>query len=148
MKAILDDAGLRYLELEFLMDWFFDDRATSAAEPPTELRGLLFEAAAALDAHHVKVGNIPGTPCELDAAHRAFAELCADAAQHTDAMIVYEFMPFDVNVNTLDAALAVVDGAGARQRRPRDRHLAYVQARDRARRAAARSRPSTSAGSS
>ncbi len=42
-----------------------------------------------------------------------FAELCADAAEHTDAKIVYEFMPFDVNVRSLDAALEVVVGAAA-----------------------------------
>jgi sugar phosphate isomerase/epimerase len=38
--------------------------------------------------------------------------LCDDAAQHTDATIAYEFMPFDVNVNTLDDALALVTDAG------------------------------------
>ena len=38
----------------------------SAAERPTRARELLFDAAAALGAHHIKVGNIPGTPCERD----------------------------------------------------------------------------------
>ena len=42
-----------------------------------------------------------------------YAELCADAAQHTDAKIVYEFMPYDVNVNDVDTALEVVEGADA-----------------------------------
>ena len=32
---------------------------------------------------------------------------------HTRALVVYEFMPFDVNVNTLDAALELVQNAGA-----------------------------------
>ena len=36
-----------------------------------------------------------------------------DAAEHTDAKIVYEFMPFDVNVRSLDSVLTVVAGAGA-----------------------------------
>ena len=36
------------------------------------------------------------------------------AAEHTDAKIVYELMPFDVNVHTLDAALEVVGGAARR----------------------------------
>ena len=70
-------------------------------------------AAGAFDAHHIKVGNIPGTPCELAQITERFGELCADAAQYTDAKVVYELMPFDVNVNTLDAALAVVEGAAA-----------------------------------
>jgi sugar phosphate isomerase/epimerase len=112
MKQILDDHGLRKLELEFLMDWFLDeDDDRRKASDLT--RKLLFEAAAVLDAHHVKVGNIPGTPCPLPALTERFGELCADAAAQHDALIAYEFMPFDVNVHTVAAALEVVGGAGA-----------------------------------
>jgi sugar phosphate isomerase/epimerase len=112
MKQILDDHGLTYLELEFLMDWFLDsdDERRTASD---RWRNLLFEAAATLGAHHVKVGNIPGTPCPLPALTERFAELCADGAQRHDALIAYEFMPFDVNVHTLAAAVEVVGGAGA-----------------------------------
>ena len=95
---------------------------------------MLFEAAAVLPAHHIKVGNLAGTECELPRLIEAYGELCEDAAQHTDAKIVYEFMPYDAVVNTLDLALEVVEGANARQRRARDRHLAPRQARPRARR--------------
>ncbi len=111
IKAIFDDAGLTYLELEFL-DSFFVDPGEPARTESDRRRGLLFEAAATLGAHHIKVGNIPGTPCELERLTEAFAELCDDAARHTDARVVYEFMPFDVNVNTLEAAIAVAEGAG------------------------------------
>jgi sugar phosphate isomerase/epimerase len=113
IKQIFDANGLRHLELEFLMDWFLDpdDERRQASD---QNRRFLFEAAAALDAHHIKVGNIPGVPCELPQLTERFAELCADAAQHTDAKIVYEFMPFDANVQTVDAALAIVEGAAAR----------------------------------
>jgi len=112
LKRIMDDNGLRYLELEFLMEWFLDpdDERRRASD---ETRALLWEAARALDAHHVKVGNIPGTPCELPKLTERFAELCTDAAQHHEAKIVYELMPFDVNVHDLDTALAVVEGADA-----------------------------------
>jgi sugar phosphate isomerase/epimerase len=112
MKQILDDHGLTYLELEFLMDWFLDsdDERRTASD---RWRNLLFEAAATLGAHHVKVGNIPGTPCPLPVLTERFAELCADGAQRHDALIAYEFMPFDVNVHTLAAAVEVVGGAGA-----------------------------------
>jgi len=112
MKKVMDANGLAYLELEFLWEWFL--------EPPDERRAasdrtrkLLWEAAAALDAHHVKVGNIPGTPFELDELTDRFGELCADAAEHHGSRIVYEFMPFDVNVHSLEAALTVVEGADA-----------------------------------
>ena len=112
VKQLLDDNGLRHLELEFLMDWFLDpdDERRQAGD---RSRTLLFEAAAALGAHHVKVGNIPGTPCDLAQVTERFAELCEVAANHHDATIVYELMPFDVNVHSLDAALAVVEGADA-----------------------------------
>jgi sugar phosphate isomerase/epimerase len=112
LKQVFDDNGLRHLELEFLMDWFLDedDERRRAAD---EIQELLFRAAGELAAHHVKVGNIPGIPAEISRLTERFGELCADAAQHTDAKIVYEFMPFDVNVNSVDTVLEVVGGAGA-----------------------------------
>jgi sugar phosphate isomerase/epimerase len=112
MKRIFDDAGLTYLQVEFPADFFVDPGEPARAESD-QRRRLLFETAAAFDAHHIKVGNIPGTPCELGKLTEAYAELCEDAAARTSATVVYEFMPFDVNVNTLDAALGVVQGAGA-----------------------------------
>jgi sugar phosphate isomerase/epimerase len=112
MKQALDDNGLEYLELEFLQDWFLDpeDERRRASD---EYRELLLDAAGALDAHHIKVGNIPGTPCPVPQITEHYAELCAEAANHTDARVVYEFMPFDVNVRSVDAAMEVVEGAGA-----------------------------------
>ena len=80
LRAILDAHGLRHVELEFLMDWFLDpgDERRQASD---RNRRLLFDAAAALGAHHVKVGNIPGVPAELPQLTERFAELCADAAR-------------------------------------------------------------------
>jgi sugar phosphate isomerase/epimerase len=110
MKQVFDDSGLQYLEVEFLAD-FFVDRGDPARAASDQTRRLLFDTAAAFDAHHIKVGNIPGTPCELGRLTEAFAELCEDAADNTDAKVVYEFMPFDVNVKTLEVALALVQDA-------------------------------------
>jgi sugar phosphate isomerase/epimerase len=111
MKESFDDAGLRYLQVEFLAD-FFVEPGDALRTDSDRRRKQLFETAAVFGAHHIKVGNIPGTPCELARLTEAFGELCDDAANHTDATVVYEFMPFDVNVNTLDAALELVQGAG------------------------------------
>ena len=112
MKDVFDAAGLEHLELEFLMDWFLDPgderRAASDAH-----RRLLFDAAATLGAHHIKVGNIPGAECPLEQVTERFAELCADAAEHHDAAIAYELMPFDPNVRGLDDVMALAAGAGA-----------------------------------
>jgi sugar phosphate isomerase/epimerase len=112
VAALFDEFGLRHLELEFLMDWFLDPSDERRREGD-RIRALLWEAAAALPAHHVKVGNIPGTPCEFDRLAGAYGELCADAAEHHDARIVYEFMPPDVNVHDLETALALVEAADA-----------------------------------
>src|SRR5215218_7556816 len=112
IKQLMDDNGLRYRELEFIWG-FFEDEGTEGRKESDELRDLLLEAAAAVGAHHVKVGNIPGVPCELPKLTERYAELCAHAAELTDAVIAYEFMPFDVNVDNLEAALTVVEGAGA-----------------------------------
>jgi len=110
MRSLLDEYGLRHLELEFLGDWFLDpDDERRKVSDGT--RALLWEAAAVLPAHHIKVGNLAGTECELSRMVEAYGELCGDAARHTDAKIVYEFMPYDAVVNSLDAALAVVEGA-------------------------------------
>jgi len=112
MKAIFDEAGLRHLELEFLMDWFVDpgDERRAASD---QQRRLLFDAAAVLEPHHIKIGNIPATPAPLEQVTERFAELCADAAEHHAATIAYEIMPFDPNVRTLDDVITVAAGAGA-----------------------------------
>ena len=112
IRSLLDDNGLRHLELEFLGDWFLDpeDERRRAAD---ETRALLFAAAEVLPVHHIKVGNLAGTECELPRLIEGYGELCADAATHTDAAITYEFMPYDAVVNTLDTALEVVEGANA-----------------------------------
>ena len=112
IRSLFDEYGLRYLELEFIGDWFLEpgDERRAVSD---RTRAMLFEAAEVLPAHHIKVGNLAGTPVELPRLIEAYGELCADAAQHTDAKIVYEFMPYDAVVNTLDIALSVVQGANA-----------------------------------
>jgi sugar phosphate isomerase/epimerase len=112
IRSLLDEYGLRHLELEFLGDWFLEpgDERRAASDA---MRRLIFEAAEVLPVHHIKVGNLAGTEAELPRVVEAFGELCADAATHTDATIAYEFMPYDAVVNTLDGALAVAEGANA-----------------------------------
>jgi sugar phosphate isomerase/epimerase len=112
MRSIMDEHGLAHLELEFLMNWFLDSDDERRVEEEAT-KAMLFDAADVLPAHHVKVGNIPGTPCQLSQVTERFGELCAEAARRTDAKVVYELMPFDANVRDLDSALAVVGGADA-----------------------------------
>ena len=109
MRKALDDNGLECMELEFRWDWMVDEgeEARTAAD---KLRRMLFETAEALGAHHVKAGNIPGVECEMPKLNERYAELCADAARHTSAKVLYEFMPFDVNVKSIESALEVMEG--------------------------------------
>jgi sugar phosphate isomerase/epimerase len=112
MKSIFDEAGLRYLEVEFLAD-FFVPPGERARRESDRMRRELYETAAAFgeSAHHIKVGNIPETPCELDRLIEEYAALCDDAAQHTSARIAYEIIPFDPNVHTLEDGLRLVNEA-------------------------------------
>ncbi|HEY1592232.1 MAG TPA: sugar phosphate isomerase/epimerase family protein [Solirubrobacteraceae bacterium] len=109
MKSIFDDAGLRYLEVEFLAD-FWVPAGEPAREESDRLRRQLWETAEAFgeSAHHIKVGNIPQTPCELDRLIEEYGALCDDAAQHTGAKVAYEIIPFDPNVRTLEDGLRLV----------------------------------------
>lgn len=107
MRAVLDDHDVRYVELEFLDFWFLDeddDRRRAADERWT----LLLEAADALDAHHIKVGNMRGIETPIERLSEAFDRLCADAAAH-DTRVGYEMMPVDA-LTELDEVLAVVEG--------------------------------------
>ncbi|HTP21510.1 MAG TPA: sugar phosphate isomerase/epimerase [Solirubrobacteraceae bacterium] len=110
MAKIFRDAGLKYMEVEFLWEFFVPEGQPARADSD-RLRKQLFETAVAFDAHHIKVGNIPETPCELDRLIEEYAALCDDAAQHTNARIAYEIIPFDPNVHTLDAGLRLVTEA-------------------------------------
>jgi len=110
MKRVFDDAGLAYLEVEFLAD-FWVPQGEPARADSDKLRKQLFETAAAFDAHHMTVGTIPETPCALDRRLAEYAALCDDAAQHTNARVAYEIIPFDPNVNTLDDGIRLVTEA-------------------------------------
>jgi sugar phosphate isomerase/epimerase len=112
LKRIFEDHGLGVLEVEFLGDWFAPE-GTPARRASDELRKLLFDAASELDAHHIKVGNIVGTPCERSRLIDEYGRLCADAATRHGAPMVYEPMPPDVNVHSLDVAVALMEGAAA-----------------------------------
>ena len=109
MKQILDDNGMKYLELEFLRDWFLDGEKKKQSD--IEKKKLL-EASAALNAKHVKVGDFEHTECPMPRLIESFAGLCADAANY-GATIGFELMPFSM-IDTLKDALAMVEGAGAK----------------------------------
>ncbi|MGH2883445.1 MAG: sugar phosphate isomerase/epimerase family protein [Solirubrobacteraceae bacterium] len=111
MAKVFRDHGLKYLEVEFLAD-FFTPQGSDARTASDAMRMQLFETAAAFDAHHIKVGNIPEAVCELDHVIEEYAALCDDAARHCNAKVAYEIIPFDPNVNTLEDGIRLVSEAG------------------------------------
>jgi sugar phosphate isomerase/epimerase len=108
MKQILDDNGIRYLELEFLMDWFLEGERKKASDTRKQ---KLFEAAEALGARHIKVGDFFQEQCSLLRVIDAFATLCHEAWQH-GTRIGFELMPFAM-IRTLEESVALVEGAAA-----------------------------------
>jgi sugar phosphate isomerase/epimerase len=108
MRQILDDNGIRYVELEFLFDWFLDGERKKQSD--IRKRKLL-EAAEALRAYHVKVGDFFQETCPMGRLIESFALLCKEAAEH-GTKIGFELMPFAM-IRTLAESLAMVQGAGA-----------------------------------
>ena len=113
VKTLLDDHGLEYLELEFLWEWFLDpgDERRRAAEPT---KRLLFDAAADARRSPHQGREHPWHAVRAAAPHRGVRRALRRGGRAHDAKIVYEFMPPDVNVHDLDTALALVEGAGAK----------------------------------
>lgn len=109
MHRILDDHGIKYVELEFLYDWFLDDERRKKSDAQ---RHLLLTAAEALGARHVKVGDFFREECDTQRLIEEFAQLCRDADEHGTS-IVYEMMPFS-RIDSLEAVRELVEGASAR----------------------------------
>jgi sugar phosphate isomerase/epimerase len=108
IRRILDDNGIRHLELEFLTDWFLDGERRRASD---EMRRMLLESAEALGARHIKVGDFFDSPVAMPKLIESFAELCREAADH-GTRVAFEMMPFSV-IHTLEDALMLVEGANA-----------------------------------
>jgi sugar phosphate isomerase/epimerase len=109
MKQILDGNGLKHLELEFLGDWF----TVGEEKRESDVRKkMLMEAAEVLGARHIKVGDFFKKKTPMPRLIESFGALCAEAAQH-GTRIVFELMPFAM-IDTLEDALAMVSGAGAK----------------------------------
>jgi sugar phosphate isomerase/epimerase len=106
MKKILDDNGMKYVEIEFLADWFVDGEKRRESD---KRRKMLFDAAAQLGGRHVKVGDFFNTKFEMPRLIDEFGKLCREAAK-IGTKIGYEIMPF-CELQTLEQARALCEGA-------------------------------------
>jgi len=109
MKMILDDNGMKYVELEFLTDWFLDG---ARKEESDNRKRRLFEASEALQAKHVKIGDFYSMPYHMPHLVEAFATLCAEAENY-GATIGFEMMASSM-IDNLKDALTMVETAGAK----------------------------------
>jgi sugar phosphate isomerase/epimerase len=107
LRAVLDDHGVRVVELEALRGWSSTGAAGSAY---LESERLVFAMADALGpAHHVQaIGPYEGS---MEAAAAGFAALCDRAAQH-GLGVALEFLPEMSNIPDAGAALELVELAG------------------------------------
>jgi len=109
MKQILDDNGMRHTEVEFLTDWFLDGERKKQSDVRKK---KLLEAAEALQAKQVKVGDFYRREYSMPRLIDSFAALCAEAAEH-GTRIAFEPMAVSM-VHTLEDVLTMVDGAAAK----------------------------------
>jgi sugar phosphate isomerase/epimerase len=108
IKTILDDNGMKYLELEFLTDWFLEGARKSESD---SRKKRLFEASAVLNTRHVKVGDFYNSAVPMPRVVESFAGLCREAQQY-GATIGFEVMGCAMIDNLLDA-ITLVESAGA-----------------------------------
>ncbi len=109
MKNILDDNGMKYLELEFLTDWFLE--GARKAELDSRKRRLL-EASQALGASHVKVGDFYNEKVPICKVSDSFAALCEEAQKY-GASIGFEIMGCAM-IDNIPDAINMVESAGAK----------------------------------
>ncbi len=109
IKMILDDNDIKYVELEFLTDWFLD--GVRKEESDSRKRRLL-EASEALNAKHIKVGDFYNSICPMPRLLEAFASLCTEAENY-GATIGFELMPCSM-INNLKDAGSLVQTVGAK----------------------------------
>ncbi len=109
MKRILDDNGIRHVELEFLTDWFLDGEKKRRSD---KTRQTLLTAAEALGARHIKVGDFDMQSTPMPRLIESFATLCAEAANY-GTKILFELI-VDAMIRTLPETLEMVQGADAK----------------------------------
>jgi len=109
MKHILDDNGIRHVELEFITDWFLDGEKKKQSD---KTKHMLLEAAEVLGARHIKVGDFDTTLTPMPKLVESFAALCKDAENH-GTKILFELI-VDAMIKTLPETLEMLSGADAK----------------------------------
>jgi sugar phosphate isomerase/epimerase len=109
MKQILDDHGMKHIEVQFLSDWFHDGERKKQSD---KTKQFLLTAAEALGARHLKIGDFEKQQIPMPRLIEAFAVVCADADKH-GTKVVYELI-CDCALTTVPLVLEMVSGANAK----------------------------------
>jgi sugar phosphate isomerase/epimerase len=110
MRRLLDDNGIVHIEVEWLLDWFCSGARRNASD---KTRALLLDAAEALDASHVKIGDLGNDCADIAKMTEEFALLCRQAAER-GVRVLFEMLPRPFSrAPSLDDVLNICRGAGA-----------------------------------
>ena len=109
MKSIMDDNGMKYLELEFLTDWFVG--GVRREESDARKRRLL-AAAEVLRATHIKIGDFYNTPYTMPRLVESFSALCQEA-ENAGTTVGFELMGSSM-IDNLKDAITLVETAAAK----------------------------------
>ena len=111
MKQILDDNGITQVEVEWLLDWFCTGERRAVSD---KTRALLLDAAAALGARHIKIGDLGNDCAEVPLMAEEFGLLCRQAAER-GTNVLFEMLPAVFSrAPSLDQVLAICRGSGAK----------------------------------
>lgn len=110
LRRVLDDHGIKVLEVEFLYDWSLPDPSSAAAA--SELEATLHAMTDAFAPHHLSCGELssPGAEPSPDVVAERFAGVCDRAAEH-GTKVALEFLPW-TSIPNLRCAWDVVRAAG------------------------------------
>jgi sugar phosphate isomerase/epimerase len=110
MKRILDANGIVQIEVEWLLDWFCSGARRTASN---KTRKLLLDAAEALGARHIKIGDLNNDCADVPKMTEEFALLCRQAAER-GTRVLFEMLPAQFSrAPSLEAVLAITRGSGA-----------------------------------
>jgi sugar phosphate isomerase/epimerase len=109
MKQILDGNGIKYLEVEFLVDWFLEGELKTLSD---KRKKKLLATAAELGATQIKVGDFYQRSCPMPQLIEAFAMLCQEAADH-GARVAFEPMAVSM-INSLRDCRTMIERSGAK----------------------------------
>ncbi|HVO49294.1 MAG TPA: sugar phosphate isomerase/epimerase family protein [Steroidobacteraceae bacterium] len=110
MKRILDDNGITAVEVEWLLDWFCTDQRRAASD---QTRQLLLDAAEALGARHIKIGDLGNDCADVPRMAEEFGKLCEQAAER-GTNVLFELLPAQFSrAPSLDQVIAICRGARA-----------------------------------